>query len=81
MGSPILEEAGWKSVFITFSSLGFLWAALWRWCLVQPLEQTRFIHTHDEEDQLTANGPLRKSQHQTVASVPWGKLAKAPAIW
>ena len=77
----MLKKAGWKSVFITFSTLGLVWASLWRWCLVKPQQQQARLHDDSiEQERLVANGSLKVS-HKEAVVVPWGKLARAPAIW
>lgn len=73
----IVERFGWPSVFYLFGASGFVWCAAW-YVLAHndPAHDPRISRT--ERELLAAHALPPKEGPQ---SVPWGLMARTPAIW
>lgn len=78
MGSIILSQFGWHSVFIFHGLVALIWAYLWRFHLQLPEQkQRRQQFALGNIKMVEASGYERAA----LINVPWKLFAKHPAVW
>ncbi|EDO46529.1 predicted protein [Nematostella vectensis] len=72
LGSLVLARCGWRWVFLSFGSIGLLWAVLWK---------KIFIDHNSQMNPTYSPSHTKSEQSSARKNVPWGKIISEPAIW
>jgi len=73
----IIAKFGWRSAFVSFGTLGLVWAAAWFWYYRDtPGEHPR---TNQAERELIASSIGKRADPSQ--GVPWKKILSSPQMW
>jgi sugar phosphate permease len=74
----IIGAYGWRAAFLTFGSLGLIWAAVWFWYYRDTPAEHAEANTAEKELIHSALGGARS---RTSHSVPWKQILSSGTLW
>jgi sugar phosphate permease len=74
----IIQAYGWRAAFLTFGSLGLVWAAAWFWYYRDTPAEHAEANAAEKELIHSALGGARS---RTSHSVPWKKILSSGTLW
>lgn len=75
----IMQNYGWKEVFIITGALGFVWLAFWLWLYEIPSRQKRI--TPKELTYIENDNSENTGQVESKTAISWYKLFTFPQTW
>lgn len=76
----MLDFVSWRTVFLLFGSIGFLWAAAWfRWFRNEPRDHPE-VNAAERDLIERGRGDAASSADATHAAVPWTRILRDPNV-
>jgi MFS transporter, ACS family, glucarate transporter len=75
----IIAHYGWRTAFLCFGSLGFVWAAAWFWYYRDTPDDHPSVNA--QERQLIRSSLELARGSKTTQSIPWKRIVASPQMW
>lgn len=74
----IMHHYGWRAAFVSFGSLGLVWAAVWYWYYRDTPDEHLSVNAAERQLIHSSIGELRS---KTTPRVPWRAILRSRTLW
>lgn len=74
----LIASFGWRSAFVSFGSLGLLWAAVWYWYYRDTPGEHAAVNSAERE---LIDKSIGAPRSRTTRSIPWRSILSSSTLW